>query len=309
MKWLCSLGLLLAIVLLAAGLKTNLEGKFSKDAVSPKSNCPQNNEISSNVGGALRAAIVCSEPLNESITAVRHDSGVPVDCPSHTQKSDSQEQEPLIRRWASENPSAAAAWAEKQADPAVRQEALNQVALAWAESDLSKAIEWATSLPADGAKNVVLRNLGYEAARTEPLAALALASSLPPDCDRDALLVHAVSQWSGDDAQAATEWACKIKELPLRERVLAAIATAMADQNPETAVVLATQALWPGPSQNQAAIAIVQRWTQQDPQRAASWVTEFPEGANKDIAIGNLLAVWSDKDPKASSAWQDSLHY
>ena len=246
------------------------------------------------VGGALRAAIVHPEQSAEPVLAVPKDPREIVVSPGSIEEppnSDAEEQEPLIRRWAAEDPSAAAVWAEKQANPAMRQEALNQVALAWAERDLAVAIKWANSLPADGAQAFVLMNLGYEAARTQPLEALALASSLPPGRDRDDLLVHAVSQWAGSDAQASTEWACKIPELALRERVLAAIATAMADQNPESAVILATQAMWPGQSQNQAAIAIVQRWTQQDPQAVAAWVKQFPAGEIKDSALRKLAAL------------------
>lgn len=196
-----------------------------------------------------------------------------------------------LREWAEADPSSAAIWAAEQVNVAFRQEALNQVAFAWAESDLSAALVWAIQLPVDEARNVVLQNLGYELARTDPAKALELAVTLPPEKGRDGLVIHAVSQWADTDAVAATEWACAIPEFALRERVLAAIATVMADQDPELAVTLTTQALWPGRAQDQAAIAIVQRWTQQDPHGAAAWVEQFPAGQLQETALCNLVAM------------------
>lgn len=215
--------------------------------------------------------------------------------------------ERAIRQWAEVDYSAASAWAEQQSASATRQAVLNQVALAWAEKDLPKAVEWAVNLPADDAQIIVLRNLGYELASTDPIEALTLAAVLPPGRDGDDLTVHAVSQWADTDATAATEWACAIPELALRERVLASIAAAMADQSPNSAVVLTAQALWPGKSQNQAAIAIVQRWTQQDPLGAATWVQHFPVGELREIAVRNLIAVWSQGGSEAPASWLNSL--
>ena len=219
----------------------------------------------------------------------------------------SEIRERIVRRWAEECPDDAATWAGKQSVPLVRQEALTQVAFAWAESDLAKAVEWAANLPADEVQAVILVNLGYELARKEPVEALALAGTLLPVQDRDDLTLHAVSQWANTDALAATDWAHTIPGLALRERVLASIAMAMADQNPEAAVILTTQALWPGESQKQAAIAIVQRWSQQDPQGAASWVQQFPAGDLQETAVRNLIAVWSQGGSGKPVEWLNSL--
>lgn len=198
----------------------------------------------------------------------------------------------VIRRWAAEHPVAAAHWAEQLSASALRQTALTQVALAWVERDASQATTWAATL-ADDVRGTVQVTLGYEIARTDPVEALALAVALSPGRDRDDLMVHAASQWASTDALAATEWACACPDLALRERVLAAIATAMADQDPASAVLLTTQALWPGESQKQAAMAIVQRWAQRDSAATASWVQQFPADELKDTALRYLTAMES----------------
>lgn len=246
------------------------------------------------IQGAIKDVIATTDPVQQSDAAEALVASIPSAdlanwvtalADSSLSGSVSEMRERFIRRWAGEKPSVAAAWAAQQPAPALRQEALNQVALAWAERDVAQALEWAAQLPADEAQAAILNSLGYEVARTEPVSALALAVTLPPESGRDDLMVHAVSQWASTDALAATEWACAIPEIALRERVLAAIATAAADQSPEAAVVLTTQTLWPGKYQNQAVIAIVQRWSQQDPQGASLWVQQFPAGEVQNTAV------------------------
>lgn len=308
-RW--SLGVLLLGVILWVALNATRDGatqfgQTSAVGTEPDPPRPENRMLSTLEGRPLcRPA---HEETNKGICGDGVGHGGAISLPLLTDpivmNSDSEEPEAPIRSWARENPSAAATWAAQQSVPALRQEALNQVALAWAESDVTQALEWALQLPADEAQADVLKNLGYELARTDPVKALALAATLSPERGRDDLLIHAASQWANTDALAATEWACSIPGLALRERVLAAITTAVADQNPESAVLLTTQTIWPGKSQNQAAIAIVQRWTQQDPKEAASWVQQFPAGELKTTALNNLIAVGSQSDSEASG---DSL--
>ena len=272
--------------------------------------------VSDEIQGAIRDVTAIVDPIQESEAIETHAHTITAaDLPgwanalasSNEAGSASELQAGVLRRWTGENPAEAATWAAKHLGPVVRQEAIQQVALAWADMDLPKAVEWVAGLPSDAARSAVLGNLGYELARTAPVAALALVADLLPGLDRDDLTVHAVSQWATLDALAATEWACAIPSLALRERVLASIAAAMADQNPEAAVILTTQAMWPGESRNQAAIAIIQRWTQHDPRSAAAWVQEFPAGDLQEAAIRNLVAVWSREGAEGPMGWLNSL--
>lgn len=272
--------------------------------------------VSDEIQGAIRDVTVLGDPIQpleaievrvSAITAADLSSWANALASSNEAGSASELQAGVLRRWTGGNPEEAAIWAAQQTGSVVRQEAIQQVALAWAETDLPKAVEWVAGLPSDAARSAVLGNLGYELARTAPVAALALVAALLPGLERDDLTVHAVSQWATLDALAATEWACAIPALALRERALASIVAAVADQNPEAAVILTTNAMWPGESQNQAAIAIIQRWTQQDPRSAAAWVQEFPSGDLQEAAIRNLVTVWSREGAEGPMGWLNSL--
>lgn len=194
----------------------------------------------------------------------------------------------LIRRWAGQNPAAAAAWlAAASADASLFQ----QVGIAWAGSDLPAAAKWVRQLSVGPEQQAAMLALAYEAARTKPVAALELARTLPPTDERDRLLIHAVSQWATADSAAATTWVEKISEPPLRENLLAAVAVALGKQDGAAAAALAATALPAGELQNRTAVAVVQRWTQSAPQSAAAWVEQFPAGPVRDTATENLQSV------------------
>jgi hypothetical protein len=171
--------------------------------------------------------------------------------------------------------------------------ALEQVAIAWANTDLSAAAGWVHAWPEGDNKESATLDLAYEAARTEPTDALELASSLPPTRERDDLLVLAVSQWSVIDSGTAAAWAMNVLDSSLRQRLVAAVAVASAEQDGAGAATLAANAIGAGDEQERAAVSIVQRWAQNSPQAAVAWVSQFPDLPYRDAAVRNLLALWT----------------
>jgi len=214
---------------------------------------------------------------------------------------------PLVRRWAERDAPAAAAWTAQLPEGAVRRAALEQVAIAWANTDLPAAAGWVQALPQGDAKEAATLDLAYEAARTEPVAALELASTLRRTPQRDDLLVHALSQWPGTDSSSAAAWAMNVPDPSLRQRLVAAVAVASAEQDGAGAAWLAASALGAGDEQGRAAVSIVQRWAQNSPQAAASWVSQFPDSPPRDAAVQNLLALWIPQDAEAAGNWLRQL--
>jgi hypothetical protein len=213
----------------------------------------------------------------------------------------------LVRRWAESDPAAAAKWISRLGESPLSRTALEQVAIAWANTDLTAAASWVRVLPEGDSKQAATTGLAYEAARTEPLTALELAGALPPTRERDDLLVHAVSQWAGADASAAAAWAMKVPDSSLRQRLVASVAIALAEQDAVAAVRLAVNGLAAGEEQDRAAVSIVQRWAQHSPQTAASWVAQFPEIPSRDAAVQNLLSIWAAQDSEAAENWRRKL--
>jgi hypothetical protein len=213
----------------------------------------------------------------------------------------------LVRRWAENDPVTAAAWTSQIPEDTGRRAAFEQVALAWADTDLPAATGWVQALPENEGKHTAILALAYETARTEPVAALELTSPLPPTLERDDLLVHAVSQWAGTDSTTAAAWALGVADPTLRERLVAAVAIASAEQDGAAAATLAANALGAGDEQNRATVSIVQRWAQASPQAAASWVSQFPDIPSRAAAVENLMAIWTAQDADAAGHWLRQL--
>jgi len=51
----------------------------------------------------------------------------------------------------------------------------------------------------------------------------------------------------------------------------------------------------------------VQRWAQNSPQAAASWVSQFADSPARDAAVQNLLAIWTAQDAEAAGNWAREL--
>jgi hypothetical protein len=213
----------------------------------------------------------------------------------------------LARRWAERDRAGAAEWATQLPEGPRRCAALGQVAVAWANTDLPAAVQWLHTLSESESKQSATRDLAYEAARNEPLTALKLAVALPPGAERDDLLVHAISQWAAADSAVATAWALEVPDSNLRQRLLAAVTVARAEQDGSEAAILAANALAAGSEQDRAVVAIVQRWAQRSPEAAASWLAQFPDIPARVPAVQNLLAIWMPQDAGAVKNWVDDL--
>lgn len=252
-----------------------------------------------------------SEQIGESVS----DAELPARCDSlarDASRGATDLRQRLIRRWAQTDGPAAAAWAAQLWQEPTYHETLTQVALGWAGNDLAAALDWARTLPEGDSREAVTLNLAYETARTNPAKALEVGISLEPSRKRDDLLELAISQWSSQwsttDFTAAVQWADRDELDPcVRQRLLAAIAVAVAGQDGSAAAALAATALTPGEEQDRVAVAIVQRWVQNEPESAASWVAQFPDTPVRETAAQNLVAFWAAQDREAAGNWLQAL--
>lgn len=231
--------------------------------------------------------------------------------PSHTGQMENvpREQSPLK---GAEQPGA-----EPEAEfiePESEQEQIEEVpgnaepfAVALANTNLEAALEWLSSLPDGEQKQGATREIAYEAARENPQTALELAAGLATSRERDDLIDHAVSQFASIDPRAAADWVLQIPQQSLRGRLLAAVATAAAEEHPAEAATLVATAIEDGEEQTRAAVAVIQRWVQTAPKDAAAWVKQFPQGPLRHAAAENLLVIWSLKDRQAAAAWLETL--
>ncbi len=213
----------------------------------------------------------------------------------------------LIRRWATVDSVAAAAWASELSNSAMQKRAIEQVALVWYLQNAADALAWADQLPAGEGKSAAILSLSYELARVKPLASLNLACTLSPGHKRDEMVVHSVSQWAGYDPPAAACWAIQIPDEILRRQALAAVGTAWAGSDSAAAMNFTTRYLPAGIEQNRAVVGILQQWAQTEPEAAAEWIEQCSDILLQTDAVQNLVSIWSEQHPKAVETWLNKL--
>ncbi len=214
----------------------------------------------------------------------------------------------LVRRWAERDPASAAEWVARLSVDAEFLPLLKQVALAWANKDLASASTWVRALPEGRTRAAVTMEVAYEAARSNPVAALELATALPQSRTRNDLLVHSASQWMVMDSAAATAWVASVPDQNLRDRLTSAIVAAAAAQDAPNSAALALSSITSREEQERATILIVQHWAQEAISEAvASWVEQFQDSSVRNVALQNLLTLWTMRDPKAAEAWLHDL--
>jgi len=212
----------------------------------------------------------------------------------------------LLQRWAAESPESSSAWISNKSEGPGKQELSLNVATIWANKSVSDAANWVRQWPA-GQKEAGLMAIAFEAAQQSPREALWLASELPSDEQRDGLITHAFRQWASDDPAASMDWAAQMEPSPLRDEVFANLSLSLSETDPMNAAAIALENLPPGKQQNDAVVGIVQRWVQNDPVKAATWVSAFPEGALRESVMESLVSLWSENSPDAAAEWLNGV--
>ncbi len=194
-----------------------------------------------------------------------------------------------VTELAKQSPDQAANFAATQGDPEVQREAVRQAIIAWAAQDHVAAWEWTkTALPPGESRDDLQTTLAYQAVPADPKLALTIAGTLPPSKERDQLLNHAAMEWSTTEPNEAIAWADQISDVALNTSIISAIATAVATKHPKEAAELAIS-LPQGPEQDRTAVAVAQRWAQQDYAAAHAWVSVFPNPSTREAALAALV--------------------
>jgi hypothetical protein len=83
-------------------------------------------------------------------------------------------------------------------------------------------------------------------------------------------------------------------------------ASSLAQSSPEEAARWVA-ALPPGNEQDQAALAVIGRWTNTDPVAAAAWTAQFADGPLRDEALSYVARQWGLRDWNATAGWLETL--
>jgi len=209
-----------------------------------------------------------------------------------------------IRHWINADPVQASNWFA--ARPDTTQDETGAVALGWAGNE-SAFQSYLNRLPDSAWKENLLQEAGNRAAASDPLEAIQLAGQMSRGNAQTSLLQTAVSTWIGTDPKAAYNWMQTVSDTALREQLIAAAAQSYALKDPANAAGWLTSTGQADSVTEEAALNIVETWSQSDPAAAAAWAAQFPAGKDRKSAINSVLLHWLPSDSAAAEAWIQTL--
>lgn len=209
-----------------------------------------------------------------------------------------------LRRWATEDRRAAAEWMKQH--PSDSPVAATALAHDWVIKDPDGLRAYIDHLPAGSWKHNIIKSAGEEAlVADKPVTTIELLNRIAgEDARRDELYDWTVTKWAMSDPVRALEWAAKVGDPVLREKLLAAASVGYANVEPEHAAQWAATTT---PCPESALICIVRIWAAKDPEPAARWVQQFPGGPARDKLLEGLMAIWASTDAKKAGEWQRTL--
>jgi hypothetical protein len=155
-------------------------------------------------------------------------------------------------------------------------QSLRRALEAWTQQSPSDAIAWASALTDAKKRQDALEIVCFALAQRDPRRAVdtAIATRL---CDTDAgALSNLTAQWASRDFAAAHDWVLLQEAGNWRDELVARVAFAGSQTNPDAAARIVVEEMAPGPTQTEAAISVLHQWALRDLDAASAWASNFP---------------------------------
>lgn len=184
-------------------------------------------------------------------------------------------------------------------------EAVVAVAVALAKTDLTATEAWARTLE-DPLHDAALSSLAVEVASDNPTDALRLARQLDDFDKRQQMMAHALAQFAATDPQAA--WDALQKAAIPSERIALerVVLAAVAEHDPESVAQWLKGHRVPPEHAQSLTVSVAQRWTQQDPVAACTWIAALSDSYSRQQAAEVMMQIWSSQDAADAEAWLKS---
>lgn len=141
----------------------------------------------------------------------------------------------------------------------------------------------------------------------DPLEAIRLAEEMNPGDAQTNLLRAVACSWVDTDPVAALDWVAGVKDPSLRERLIASANQSYALTDPFHAATWLISDVKSDGIVKEAALNILGTWVAKNPEQAAKWASQFPEGDTKAAAVKIVSQHWQQTDPAAATAWIRNL--
>lgn len=152
------------------------------------------------------------------------------------------------------------------------------------KAELLASQEAALQIADPDQRNSALARICYQWAEFDPLGAIEHALSWQLEAV-PGLFENLAQQWASTDLPAARAWAETQPPSEFRSELVMRIGFVLAQTDPEAAAHYVVRETEPGPSQTEAAIAVLHQWLKKDPDAAAAWANAFPPGPLRERAL------------------------
>ena len=172
-----------------------------------------------------------------------------------------------------QNPSEAATWAEKQADPAFKSEAFQELAEDWASVDPSALAGWLGDHVEEEHALEAFEDLARGWVSQDPEAATAFYEELPDGKAKEQGIYEMARTWGNDDLAGLGEWLNSLPDARVTDLGVKAYSERLASQSLEGAVTSALS-ITDDTIRDETVQRLGQQWFAKEPEAATAWATE-----------------------------------
>ncbi|MDB6069997.1 MAG: hypothetical protein JWL81_1168 [Verrucomicrobiales bacterium] len=219
----------------------------------------------------------------------------------------------VAAQWAEKNPAEAIAWAATLESEKARQDATAAALTRWADQDPEKAAGASGDIADENARRTARNKIAGAWAQKSPAEAEKWAASLP-EADRFSALASVWNATASDDpAKNAASLAAALPQAAGIDAANASlaqsagtIAKAWVSENPQAAAGWAAQ-LPEGKARDSAMAAVADQWATTDTMGASTWINQLPQGPSRDEAASKLIEKITPTDPAAAFTWAANI--
>jgi hypothetical protein len=182
---------------------------------------------------------------------------------------------------------------------AQRQTLVQMAVASLANSDPSKAAEWLIANP--GQSSVVTTQVASAYARADPARAAAYSSRFTGDA-HVAWVRGVAGTYAQVDSRAAIEWVEQLRGSPEYDEAAFAILQSATPQDPAIAVRLVDSISREDYRRN-GTLSLAMHWTNTDPVSAANWAANLRDPTVRTAAIQFVGSTWAQQNAPAAKEW------
>jgi hypothetical protein len=181
-----------------------------------------------------------------------------------------------------------------------QRQSIAQMAVAtFASRDPGKAAEWLIANP--GQSSDVVTQVASAYARTDPARAASYSSRLTGDA-RVAWLRGVASAYAQVDSHGAIDWVEQLRGTPEYDEAAFAVVQSATTQDPAAAARL-IDSIGREDYRRNGAASVAMRWANTDPAAAADWAANLHDPTQRMLAVQMVASNWANQNASAAKEW------